>query len=997
MNGLNTWPNLSTVGTLLCLLQMVSIPHANAQTTVPSAAVKSPLSPEESLKYFQLERGLKIELVAAEPQVIDPVSIAFDENGVLWAVEMTDYPNGPQPGQPPMSRISALRDKDGDGRYETSQVFVDKLLFATGIQPWKGGVIVTMAGEVAWFKDSDGDGVADVRQTWFRGFSETNPQLRANHPRWNWDNRIYIANGLRGGVVKADPKAWGRDLPPIQINGFDFRFNPLTGEGEAISGMGQFGLTFDDYGNRFVCSNRNPCRHVVLEDHYLKRNPFLAVKDVGQDVVPSGADSHIYPISRAWTTSTQHAGQFTAACGVTIYRGTALPKEFYGNAFTCDPTGNLVHREVLRPKGVSFEAVPRESTVEFLASPDEWFRPVDLANGPDGALYVVDMYRAVIEHPEWVPDELKHRPDERDGSDRGRIYRIVAADAKGRPDSFTFARDLTTKQLIEKLASSDCWQAETAGRTLVEQQHPETKSLLLEATKSGAELAQWRAYSLLPNFGAGVDELKTALDAKSWRVRQCGAGLMEPFLKVRRESVDKILRLAAEGDPAARFQAALSLSSVPEISMLTRHLVTGLRHPGSDEWNRHAVLVAIGKFPLSFFEQWVEDVGKLAHLSANDEANLQELATLLGALDDQTMAARALPMIMSLPDKRARCTGFLSLCRGMQSRGKSARTVIAELARNKVQLAVEIERFFADMKAEVLNVTNDLSRRLECLSVLEFAGIDAAGPSFFNPLLTGLEPEIDVKALDILATYDDPAIGQGLLDEFDHKSASVRRATIRLLLRNPQRIRLLLDAISKKEVSLVDLDPAQVKALMTHSDAAIRRQAEEVLAAAVPQERKLVLEQYQRALKLEAHPDRGRIVFEKNCATCHQIGKLGVVVGPDIADSRTKTPAQLLVDILSPNQAIDNNYVSYSVVMKVGRVETGFIANETAASITLKQPENKTLQILRTDIDELKSNGISLMPEGLEKNITVEQMADLISFVKNWRYLDGQVPIKVSN
>ena len=149
-------------------------------------------------------------------------------------------------------------------------------------------------------------------------------------------------------------------------------------------------------------------------------------------------------------------------------------------------------------------------------------------------------------------------------------------------------------------------------------------------------------------------------------------------------------------------------------------------------------------------------------------------------------------------------------------------------------------------------------------------------------------------------------------------------------------------------------------------------------------------------MKLAAKPERGRLVFEKNCATCHQIGKLGVNVGPDIADLRTKTPAQVLLDVLSPNQAIDNNYVSYTVITKDGRVETGFIAAETASSITLKQPENKTQLILRQDIEELKSNGVSLMPEGLEKNISIEQMADLISFVKNWRYLNGQVPIKVS-
>lgn len=177
-------------------------------------AVKSPLTPEESLKYLKITPGLKLEIAAAEPEVIDPIAIAFDEDSRLWVVEMTDYPNGPTPGEPPKSRIRILEDRDGDGRYETATLFADKLLFATGVQPWKGGVIVTLSGEVAYFKDTDGDGKADVRETWFRGFVEENPQLRANHPRFGLDNQIYISNGLRGGTVVADPKVWGKTTPP---------------------------------------------------------------------------------------------------------------------------------------------------------------------------------------------------------------------------------------------------------------------------------------------------------------------------------------------------------------------------------------------------------------------------------------------------------------------------------------------------------------------------------------------------------------------------------------------------------------------------------------------------------------------------------------------------------------------------------------------------------------------------------------------------------------
>lgn len=961
----------------------------------PPAAVKSPLSPDESLKQFRLLPGLKIELVAAEPEVIDPVSIAFDETGTLWAVEMTDYPNGPQPGQPPMSRIRALRDKDGDGRYETSRVFADKLLFATGVQPWKGGVIVTLAGEIAWFKDTDGDGTADIRQTWFKGFAEQNPQLRANHPHWDLDNHVYVANGLRGGTVVADAQAWGRDLKPVTLSNFDFRFSPTTGAAEPISGVGQFGMTFDDSGHRFVCSNRNPCRQILLEDYYLKRNPLLAVKDVGSDAVPSGADSHVYPLSAAWTTSTQHAGQFTAACGLSIYRGSRLPDEYYGNVFTCEPTGNLVHREVLKANGAQFTAVPNDAKVEFLASPDTWFRPVDLANGPDGALYVVDMYRAVIEHPEWVPDELKHRPDERDGSDRGRIYRIVPLAEKPQLRPAAFASDIATKTLVGTLESRDCWQAETAARLLVDRMDKGTSALLQEMCRSQSELGRLRAYRLLPTFSENTHYFQ-ALEDPSPRVREQGLLLIETH-SIRDQSVVRFMdRRSRDSDPRVRFQLALTLGYYPDELKAVDALARILIQDANDEWTRRAVLTGIGKAPVDFLRAW-ESLSKFDEpIPAGQTSAIQEIGDLIGAQQSKPALIGALKVVIKIPNNRVQVAGLLGLCQGIQRRGQSPQTALAEASKTEPELQQGLADLYTQAIAKALAADTEPATRMELLSVLQFSSWDQVGNKLLDLVANASEQDLCVKAIDVLATFDDPSLTEKLLALYAARTPQVRRAIVRALIRNPKRVGSLLQAIVDQQISLAELDPIQVKALMNHPDKELRAQAQTILAAAVPQDRKLVLEQFQKALQLAAKPERGRVVFEKNCATCHQIGKLGVNVGPDIADSRVKTPAQLLVDILTPNQAIDNNYVSYTVVTKDGRVETGFIANETAASITLKQPENKTQLILRQDIEELKSNGISLMPEGLEKNVSVEQMADLISFVKNWRYLDGQVPIKVS-
>ena len=989
---------------LLAVTAGTAIADEPAARRLGAAVVKSPVSAQESLSLFKLaDPRLKVELAAAEPQVTDPVAIAFDEHGRMWVVEMGDYPNGPKPGELPLSRVRLLEDRDGDGYFETAHNFRDHLLFATGIQPWRGGVIVTLSGRVVWMKDTDGDGKADVEETWFTGFSEQNPQLRANHPTFALDNRVYIANGLRGGNVIARKSEWSRAAKPVSISGRDFCFDPLRGTYSAVSGVGQFGMTFDDFANRFVCSNRNPCQHVVLSDADIARTPWAAVASVMHDVSPPGENSHVYPLTRAWTTSTLHAGQFTAACGVTIYRGDLLGDAYSGNSFTCEPTANLVHRDALEPQDATFRSKTADAGADFLASQDEWFRPVNLANGPDGGLYVVDMYRAVIEHPEWVPDELKHRRDERSGDDRGRIYRIVPAefDRKHAKTRLSIA-SASTSDMVLLLDHANSWHRDTAARLLYERQDKSARPAL-ETLASRGVRPQGRVLALFALDGLGelsTDVVLKAMADGDANVRACAARLGRRWLPANRPLRDKLYELAAaEPIGRVRFEVALALGDLIDeaaaVAALARIAITDR----ADEWTRQAVATSVGHNAPAVFARILDGLDKSQATSNEaDAALVGELAEVVGAAPDAHAAENGLRSLGKLIEAVAsqpsdeRKTGILlagidGLARGARRRGHSIGPLSVGLGKAALTRLMVIA-------ARVAEHGTSSAQRRDAIEVLRLISAPSKAPAVLIQLAVGeSDTAVRLAALSALAGFSDPTIAKAVLANFPAESPPIRRAILDVFLSDADRTRLLLTELEARRISAAELDPSRTAQLIHVRDSDLRKRAQALLAAATPADRTQVIAEYQQALRLPSDAKRGREIFAKNCTACHRIADLGVSVAPDIGDSRTMTPAQILVDVLDPNRKIDNNYFSYTAITKEGKVYTGILATETTSSVTLRQQENKTVRLLRDEIEQLHSNGVSLMPVGLEKNINPQQMADLISFIKNWRYLDGSVPL----
>jgi putative membrane-bound dehydrogenase-like protein len=379
------------------------------------------LSPEESMKRIQLDGPYEVQLVAAEPLVLDPVEATWDEKGRMFVADMRDYPLGPpNPGDPWLSRIQFLTDEDGDGRMDKAVTFADHMDNVQGLLPYDGGLIATTRSQILFLKDTDGDNKADLIKPLIRGFNPKHSQLQVSAPRWGPDGCVHFNNGLDAREI------YPADAPTkvVGIPGSNFKWNPKTGEITPTGGKGQYGGAFDDYGHHFYCSNRNPLMFTVMPYEAMLRNPHAGITQVHEDIATPGADTRVYPLQITHTTADAHAGTNTACSGLGVYRGHLMP-ELKNNVFVPDPTGQLVTRYKIEPNGASLKATRVGDRTEFFRSSDEWSRPVNFTTGPDGAIYICDIYRRWIDHARFFPEEFVKTHDMRQGENHGRIWRVV--------------------------------------------------------------------------------------------------------------------------------------------------------------------------------------------------------------------------------------------------------------------------------------------------------------------------------------------------------------------------------------------------------------------------------------------------------------------------------------------------------------------------------------------------------------------------------------------
>lgn len=936
----------------------------------------APKSPEEALKTFQTLPGFKIELVASEPLVRDPVAFEWGEDGKLWVVEMNDYPLGMDGKGAPGGTVKYLEDVDGDGRYEKMTVFLEKVPFPTGVMPWRKGVLISAAPDILYAEDTDGDGKADVRKVLFTGFKEGNQQHRVNGFQLGLDNWIYGANGDSGGQIKS--VLTGK---LVDINRRDFRFKPDTGEFETQAGQTQFGRVRDDWGNWFGNNNPNWLWHYHIPEQYLGRNPLVNVRETRNYLANYNDSKRVYPISKPMTrvNQPQSMNYVTSGNSPSPYRDDLFGPEFATSVFASEPVHNVVHREVLKPDGVSFtsQRAKGEETKEFLASTDHWFRPTMTKTGPDGALYVADYYRFVLEHPEWISPEAQKALDLRAGEDKGRIYRVYPESAKLRATPRLDRMNLV--ELVAALDSPNGWQRDTVQRLLLQKQDKAAVELLRKMmVENKSAKVRLQALATLDGLRAvDLAMLKIAWKDKHEAVREMGVKL-------------------AEGRAGEVSTALAGAGGLPEFSALTEDESVRVRYQlaftlGEIE-NGGAMLA---KLMQRDFKDEVMRVALLSSLPKHVESVAMEL------FQQAKPDAQALRVVFATaaagPDAAA--LDRLLLKRSQQTAGDEQLTIIAgtleglrqrKMSWNQYQQKTSEPGILQLFERAFTEARNTVSKRdlneANRLTALELCGQNVSFAAEEGKLLRGLlvpqeSQAVQKAALVALRRISGSAGAEALVEAWPAFSPALRGLAFEAFVGRRDWLGIFLDGVQTGKIPMGQITPAQRQQLLNFPALEVKHRAEQLFKPA-NQDRQALVKKYLAADRMVGRRDKGKQVFEQNCAACHRLGGLGQEIGPDLGMVGTKPTDALLGSILDPNQAMEERYTAYTAELSDGEEVNGVIVAETPAALTLKTAAGTEVVVNRSRLKGLRSSGLSLMPEGLEAVVDVQGMADLLAFLR---------------
>jgi putative membrane-bound dehydrogenase-like protein len=939
---------------------------------------------EETRKSIEIDGPYEVELVAAEPLVKDPVEICWDAKGRLYVADMIDYPLGAGPGKAPLSRIQCLFDDDQDGQYDRAVTFAAEIDHVQGLAVHRDGLIATTRTQILFLRDVNGDGVADERQSLVEGFNPNHSQLQVSSPRWGLDGDLYFNNGLDTKEIYpvASP---GDKLNFTRVN---LRWNPVTGKLRPATGYGQFGASFDDWGRHFYCSNRNPVMFAVMPHEAVLRNPQAGFSTGSEDVGPFGAETRVYPLMLTHTTADAHAGTHTAACGLGVYRGDLMP-ELRGEILVPDPTGQLIVRYHPEPKGASLRATRVGEHTEFFRSKDEWCRPVNVTTGPDGALYVCDIYRQYIDHARFFPEEFAKTHDLRKGENEGRIWRIV-------PKKETVERRKIESApsdvggLVAWLGHENAWQRETAQRLLMEKPTAELNHFwgVVQTVKEPSELMRLHVQ---------------AMNLKSETLVGTGMGLPpspEP-LPVLRASTPRLAEARAAQDVlrggGVAEKIALESGGFQDARSAMLELLAGRIEPAdaakaaashmNDVWIYRAILAGaqdragillqqVLRTPLSetYSPENTDFIRTLASASAAD-GRPEDFASALGVFEREPghllwWKPAVLQGISEGLPKSAKRLGVRSLAELTAKPPAAYETAAKEMA----ILLVEVDRVMVDQGAP-------LDQRLAVVPLLAQRPWEKAEPVMRALLAEGQPAEVAAAALALLKKFGAERTAPLLYELLPRLGPDAKREAVATLVGNGKTVQDFFERIDRGEVSKGLVDAETRWRHLRSPNKAVRALAEKLFDRP-SEDRAAVIASYKEAVSMKGNAAKGKVVFNTLCMICHKVGGQGMDVGPDITDVKLKEKEALLSDILDPNRMIEARWSAYLIETRDGRTVSGLIAAETPESVTVKMAGGLTEVLPRASVAGMKSLDASLMPVGLEGGITKEQMADLLAFLK---------------
>lgn len=879
------------------------------------------VAPEKALETFRLRPGIALDLVASEPLVEDPVSIAFDEDGRLFAVEMRGYSERRDENR---GQVRLLFDDDDNGVFDRSTVFAKDLRWPTGLVCSRGGVFIVAAPDLIWLKDNDGDGVADEREVIFTGFAsgakKLNVQGLPNSLKWGPDNRIWGSSGTLGGRIHrpGQPEKDG-----VNLSGSDFSFDPKTFDFRAENGRAQYGLSFDSHGRRYVSSNSIHIMAVMWERGWAAPNPWFSLPKPFVSIASDGGAAPVFRISpdepwrivrTRWRVSGvvkgavegggRVSGYFTGASGITIYTGDALGPDYVDNAFIGDVGSNLVHRKLIsnHEGKVSLRAdrSPDEAEREFIASTDNWFRPTTYANAPDGCLYISDMYREIIEHPWSLPPGIKKHLDLNSGTDRGRIYRVRPVDFERR-GTMTLS-NATDEALIRLLEHPNGWHRTTAQRLLWER---------------GGQIEGWGA---LTKSDPSLEKLKA------------------PFQLASSSGDEKVAKLAA------------TLTTSPD-----------------DEW-----LVAATLHAVTSPDEASSLFGKLTQNGLGDQTYLTALAEMIGKMND-TEAVAAVISVAARQGGSAMTAELLeALGRGLKHSGSSL---------EKADKRDQLKLVFATARESVSDDSSPMAKRLAAVRLLSFSSGKATEKALYSVLESPENSALHFPAIESLEKIGVNSLVDKLIKNWDQLDGSVQSRAVNLLIKSPRYVEDAITALEKERLPGLVLDLSQLQLLRQSKSKAIRERIEKLYPEAKPVPRAEVVARFQGAKSLQGDAKNGALIFQTACASCHRNGDIGHEVGPDVATFRTAGADSIIQNLFDPNKEIAPQYQAFLFSLKNGEQAMGIIDNESPKEVSVKMAFGVAKTFPRTEVTSMKSLGRSLMPEGLEATLTEQTLADLLAYI----------------